>query len=453
MEPVYLSVTALTKYIKRKFDADPYLERVYLTGEISNYRPRPGHQYFSLKDDHAVISAVMYKGRFDKLTFKPKEGMKVMLIGRVNVYESGGTYNIMVEHMEPDGVGALYQAFSELKEKLAREGLFSLPKKQLPLFPKRIAIVTSPSGAVIRDIMTTVKRRYPIVQLVLYPTIVQGKDSAANIIKNLQAIENKGDFDVVIVARGGGSIEDLWSFNEETVVRQIAAMSAPVISSVGHETDTTLADFVADVRAATPTAAAELSVPVLNDVIRYIHQIDNRLYQKMRHLHTMQQQRLNRALQSYIFRQPERMYEGYAIKADQVQQRLTNQMQQQIHLRSNELQRLQLRLENRNPAREVQLASNRRQQITGELQRAMDRYLKQKEIRMISSMQSLDLLSPLKIMSRGYTYTTKDGNVIASVKELRSGDKLKVNFSDGYADAEVKQVVEENDYGRKESKF
>lgn len=247
MEPVYLSVTALTKYIKRKFDADPYLERVYLTGEISNYRPRPGHQYFSLKDDHAVISAVMYKGRFDKLAFKPKEGMKVLLIGRVNVYESGGTYNIMVEHMEPDGIGALYQAFSELKEKLTREGLFSLPKKKLPVFPKRIAIVTSPSGAVIRDIMTTVKRRYPIVQLVLYPTIVQGKDSAANIVSNLKLIEDKGDFDTVIVARGGGSIEDLWSFNEEAVVRQIAAMSVPVISSVGHETDTTLADFVCSI--------------------------------------------------------------------------------------------------------------------------------------------------------------------------------------------------------------
>lgn len=443
MEPLYLSVTALTKYIKRKFDADPYLERVYLTGEISNYRPRPGHQYFSLKDDHAVISAVMYKGRFDKLTFTPKEGMKVMLIGRVNVYEAGGTYNIMVEHMEPDGIGALYQAFSELKEKLAREGLFSLPKKKIPVFPKRIAIVTSPSGAVIRDIMTTVKRRYPIVQLVLYPTVVQGKDSAGSIIRNLQTIEQKGDYDLVIVARGGGSIEDLWSFNEETVVRQIAAMTIPVISSVGHETDTTLSDFVADVRAATPTAAAELSVPVLNDVNRYIHQLENRLYQKLRHLHTLQQQRLNRAMQSYIFRQPVRMYEGYAIKADQVQLRLISQMQQQIQLRSTDLERLQLRLENRNPEREVALAEKRRQQLSEQLKRAMERYAKQQEQRLNTAMQSLDLLSPLKIMSRGYTYTTRDGEIVSSVKELQSGDKLKVNFSDGYAEAEVKYVVEE----------
>jgi len=443
LEPLYLSVTALTKYIKRKFDADPYLERVYLTGEISNYRPRPGHQYFSLKDDHAVISAVMYKGRFDKLTFTPKEGMKVMLIGRVNVYEAGGTYNIMVEHMEPDGIGALYQAFSELKEKLAREGLFSLPKKKIPVFPKRIAIVTSPSGAVIRDIMTTVKRRYPIVQLVLYPTVVQGKDSAGSIIRNLQTIEQKGDYYLVIVARGGGSIEDLWSFNEETVVRQIAAMTIPVISSVGHETDTTLSDFVADVRAATPTAAAELSVPVLNDVNRYIHQLENRLYQKLRHLHTLQQQRLNRAMQSYIFRQPERMYEGYAIKADQVQLRLISQMQQQIQLRSTDLERLQLRLENRNPEREVALAEKRRQQLSEQLKRAMERYAKQQEQRLNTAMQSLDLLSPLKIMSRGYTYTTRDGEIVSSVKELQSGDKLKVNFSDGYAEAEVKYVVEE----------
>jgi exodeoxyribonuclease VII large subunit len=443
LEPLYLTVTALTKYIKRKFDADPYLDRVYLTGEISNFRVRPRHQYFSLKDDNAVISAVMYKREFDKLKFTPKEGMKVLVVGRVNVYEASGIYNIVIEHMEPDGVGALYQAFSELKEKLSNEGLFSLPKKILPQFPKRIAIVTSPSGAVIRDIMTTVKRRYPIVQLVLFPTIVQGKDAAPNIVRNLQAIEAKGDFDVVIVARGGGSIEDLWPFNEEAVVRQIAAMAMPVISSVGHETDTTLSDFVADVRAATPTAAAELSVPVLSDVLRHIDQLDNRLYQKIRNTLSLQQQRLNRSMHSYIFRQPERMYEGYTVKLDQMQLRLANQMANQLQLQKNQLQRLQMRLENKSPVRDVMQAQQQLTQTEDALQKAMQRYLQQKQQQLANGMQSLDLLSPLKIMLRGYSYTTKDGNIVNAVKQLQSGDKLKVNFADGYAEAEVKRVVEE----------
>jgi len=443
LEPLYLTVTALTKYIKRKFDADPYLDRVYLTGEISNFRVRPRHQYFNLKDDNSVISAVMYKREFDKLKFTPKEGMKVLVVGRVNVYEASGVYNIVIEHMEPDGVGALYQAFSELKEKLSNEGLFSLPKKILPRFPKRIAIVTSPSGAVIRDIMTTVKRRYPIVQLVLFPTLVQGKEAAQNIVRNLQAIQAKGNFDVVIVARGGGSIEDLWPFNEEVVVRQIAEMTIPVISSVGHETDTTLADFVADVRAATPTAAAELSVPILTDVLRQIDQLDNRLYQKMRNTLSLQQQQLNRSMHSYIFRQPERIYEGYTVKLDQMQLRLTNQMINQLSVQENQLQRLQLRLGNISPAKEVLRAKQQAAQMEETLQKAMQRYMLQKQQKLANGIQSLDLLSPLKIMSRGYSYTTKEGSIVNAVKQLQSGDKLRINFADGYAESEVKRVVEE----------
>lgn len=443
MEPLYLTVTALTKYIKRKFDADPYLDRVYLTGEISNFRVRPRHQYFNLKDDNAVISAVMYKREFDKLKFTPKEGMKVLVVGRVNVYEASGVYNIVIEHMEPDGVGALYQAFSELKEKLSNEGLFSLPKKILPRFPKRIAIVTSPSGAVIRDIMTTVKRRYPIVQLVLFPTLVQGKEAAPNIVRNLQEIQAKGNFDVVIVARGGGSIEDLWPFNEEAVVRQIAEMTIPVISSVGHETDTTLADFVADVRAATPTAAAELSVPILNDVLRQIDQLDNRLYQKMRNTLSLQQQQLNRSMHSYIFRQPERIYEGYTVKLDQMQLRLTNQMINQLSAQKNQLQRLQMRLGNISPAREVLRAKQQAAQMEETLQKAMQRYMLQKQQKLANGIQNLDFLSPLKIMARGYSYTTKEGSIVNAVKQLQSGDKLRINFADGYAESEVKRVVEE----------
>ncbi|MBT1019830.1 exodeoxyribonuclease VII large subunit, partial [Enterococcus faecium] len=280
MAQEYLTVTTLTKYLKRKFDADPYLERVYLTGEISNFRLRANaHQYFSLKDDHAKISAIMFKGAFQKLRFQPKEGMKVLVVGRISLYEAGGSYQIYVEHMEPDGIGALYQELEERKEKLMKEGLFQGPKKMLPRFPKRIAVLTSPSGAVIRDIITTVKRRYPIVQLVLFPTVVQGNQAADNVVRNIQRVEEMGNFDTMIIGRGGGSIEDLWPFNEERVARAIYQANTPVISSVGHETDTTIADLVADVRAATPTAAAELAVPVLSEELMRIQERQARLQQ------------------------------------------------------------------------------------------------------------------------------------------------------------------------------
>ena len=251
MKENYLTVSALTKYLKQKFDRDPYLQQVYLTGEISNFRLRANsHQYFSLKDDGAKISAVMFKGAFNKLKFKPEEGQKVLVIGRITLYEGSGNYQINIEHMEPDGVGALYQALRQLQEKLAKEGLFSAPKKALPHFPKKIAVVTSPSGAVIRDIITTIKRRYPICEITLFPTLVQGTQAALDIAKNINYADSLG-FDTMIIGRGGGSIEDLWPFNEEIVARSIFQAKTPIISSVGHETDTTIADLVADLRAPT----------------------------------------------------------------------------------------------------------------------------------------------------------------------------------------------------------
>jgi exodeoxyribonuclease VII large subunit len=223
MTETYLTVTALTKYIKHKFEADPYLERVFLTGEISNFRMRPNaHQYFSLKDDKAKISAIMFKGAFNKLKFQPEEGMKVLVIGRISLYEPGGSYQIYIEHMEPDGVGALYQALEKRKKALQEEGLFKEAFKQpLVKYPKKIAVITSPSGAVVKDIITTTKRRYPIVQLVVFPTLVQGDKAADDIVKRIKEVDALGDFDTMIVGRGGGSIEDLWPFNEERVVRAI----------------------------------------------------------------------------------------------------------------------------------------------------------------------------------------------------------------------------------------
>lgn len=248
--PDYLSVTHLTKYLKMKFDRDPYLERVYLTGQVSNFRKRPSHQYFSLKDEGAVIQATMWAGAYKKLGFDLEEGMKVNVIGRIQIYEPSGSYSIIIEKAEPDGVGALALQFEQLKNKLAAQGYFEDKHKQsLPQFVTKIGVLTSPSGAVIRDIITTVSRRFPGVEILLFPTKVQGEGSAQEVVANIKKANQRDDLDLLIVGRGGGSIEDLWAFNEEEVVRAIFESHLPIISSVGHETDVTLADFVADRRA------------------------------------------------------------------------------------------------------------------------------------------------------------------------------------------------------------
>lgn len=445
MSKQYLTVSALTKYIKRKFDADPYLERVFLTGEISNYRKRPYHQYFSIKDDHALIQGVMYRQEFSRLKFDLKDGMKVLLIGRVNVYEPSGNYNIIIEHMEPDGVGALYLAYEELKKKLAQEGLFSLPKKQLPLYPKKIAVVTSPSGAVIRDIMTTIKRRYPIAQLVLYPTVVQGKGSAASIVTNLKRINQSDEYDLAIIGRGGGSIEDLWSFNEEAVIRQIVAMNIPIISSVGHETDTTLSDLAADVRAATPTAAAEISVPVLSEVIQGVKNQEQRLYHSTKSKLTLQQEKLTHFMQSYVFRQPQRLYEGHLIKLDQQTTQLQTIMSQHVRFEKREQEQLYSRLFQVNPLRKIDQLTNDWQQLDKELESNMKQLMTGKRQSFTHAVESLDLLSPLKVMTRGYAYVSTDQTIIKSINDVTVGESVSIHLSDGKITAEVKEVKEIND--------
>ncbi|WP_414841344.1 exodeoxyribonuclease VII large subunit [Enterococcus saccharolyticus] len=443
MTQKYLSVTALTKYLKRKFDVDPYLERVFLTGEISNFRLRPNHQYFSLKDDGAKISAVMFKGAFDKLTFRPEEGMKVMAVGRISLYEASGNYQIYVEHMEPDGVGALYQAYEQLKEKLNKEGLFQAPKKVLPRYPKRIAVLTSPSGAVIRDIITTTRRRYPIAQIVLFPTVVQGEKAADDVVKNIARVEAMGNFDTMIIGRGGGSIEDLWPFNEERVARAIFEASTPVISSVGHETDTTIADLVADVRAATPTAAAELAVPVLTDEILRIEERQARLIQAYANQMQRKDERFQRVQNSYLFRQPERLYEAQSLKLDQLQQRLFQQMQTLVYEKERAANQTVHRLAQVVPTARVRESQQQVNYLSERLDKQIQRIFEQKQRQFQQTIQSLDLLSPLKIMGRGYSYTTKE-TVVKSVQELTVGDVLDVHYQDGQAKVEVLEIKEED---------
>ena len=443
MNEEYVTVSALTKYIKYKFDKDPHLGRVYLTGEISNFRLRPTHQYFSLKDENAIISATMFQSAFKKIQFRPEEGMKVLVIGKVSVFEKSGQYQINIEHMEPDGVGALYLAYEQLKKKLEAEGLFSLPKKPIPQFPKKIAILTSESGAVIQDIQTTVARRFPIVQLVLYPTVVQGVHAVNSILRNLDLVEQE-DYDVVIIGRGGGSIEDLWAFNEEPVVRRVAELSIPVISSVGHETDTTLIDFVSDMRAATPTAAAEIATPVLIEIHQQLRNLQTRLEQALSRQLQIKRERMQALAKASIFQNPERIYQVYQQRVDQLEMRLQQMMQQSVQHKRQQLVKNQHRLELGSPSRRVQTEKQALQYLAKRLEQAQGQLMKDKKQQFQRAIQQLDLLSPLKIMNRGYGILQQDETIIKSVDQLEVNQELTIQLVDGTVRSKVTSVEKGN---------
>ena len=437
----YLTVTALTKYIARKFTYDPYLERVYLVGEISNFRLRERHQYFSIKDENAKIEAVMFQSNFNRIKFVPEDGMKVLVTGRIEVYEQTGKYQINIETMQPDGVGALYQAYEQLKAKLAQEGVFSRPKRPLVKFPKRIAVITSPSGAVIRDIITTTRRRYPIVQLVLFPAEVQGEYAKDSLVGRLKEVNARGDFDTIIIGRGGGSIEDLWPFNEEAVARAIADSKIPVISSVGHETDTTLSDLAADVRAATPTAAAELATPVLADEILKLKDYQVRLAQAMKRIIQLKQQRLLKLEKSYIFRQPERLYDGFMQKIDLLETRLLGNVQQKLQAEHQRLLVLNGRLQKCSPQQLIQERQHRVANLEEHLIERTKNLVTAKEQQYLRANHALALLNPLNVMGRGFSYVTDSNDqVIKSVNFLTIHDQLNLHLKDGTAQVEVQKV-------------
>lgn len=443
MNEEYVTVSALTKYIKYKFDKDPHLGRVYLTGEISNFRLRPTHQYFSLKDENAIISATMFQSAFKKIQFRPEEGMKVLVIGKVSVFEKSGQYQINIEYMEPDGIGALFLAYEQLKKKLESEGLFSLPKKPIPQFPKKIAILTSESGAVIQDIQTTVARRFPIVQLVLYPTVVQGVHAVNSILKNLDLVEQE-DYDVVIIGRGGGSIEDLWAFNEEPVVRRVAELSIPVISSVGHETDTTLIDFVSDMRAATPTAAAEIATPVLMEIHQQLRNLQTRLEQALTRQLQIKRERMQALANASIFQNPERIYQVYQQRVDQLELRLQQMMQQSVQQKRQQLLKNQHRLELGSPSRRVQTEKQALQYLAKRLEQAQIQLMKDKKQQFQRAIQQLDLLSPLKIMNRGYGILQQEETIIKSVEQLEVKQELTIQLVDGTVRSKVTSVEKGN---------
>ena len=438
----YLSVTTLTKYLKMKFDKDPYLERVYLTGQVSNFRKRPTHQYFSLKDDHAVIQATIWSGIYQKLGFDLEEGMKINVIGRVQVYEPSGSYSIIIEKAEPDGVGALAIQFEQLKKKLTEEGLFQESFKQpLPQFSKRIGVVTSRSGAVIRDIITTVSRRFPGVDILLYPTKVQGEGAAEEIARNIARANQRDDLDLLIIGRGGGSIEDLWAFNEETVVRAIFESRLPVISSVGHETDVTLADFVADRRAATPTAAAELATPVTKlDLLTHLQNQEKRMATAVRNVLSKKQESLKKCSQSVIFRQPERLYDGYLQRLDQLQLRLKQSLRTRISDNKQVVQARTHQLVQLSPIVKIQRYQDRLGQLDKLLssQMALVYDAKVAEVKRLS--EALLMLDTSRIVARGYAIVKKEESVVDSVGSLKKKDQVTLLMRDGRVELEVKDV-------------
>ena len=441
----YLSVTTLTKYLKMKFDKDPYLERVYLTGQVSNFRKRPTHQYFSLKDDRAVIQATIWSGIYQKLGFDLEEGMKINVIGRVQVYEPSGSYSIIIEKAEPDGVGALAIQFEQLKKKLSEEGLFQERFKQaIPQFAKRIGVVTSRSGAVIQDIITTVSRRFPGVEIVLYPTKVQGEGAAEEIARNIARANEREDIDVLIIGRGGGSIEDLWAFNEEIVVRAIFESRLPIISSVGHETDVTLSDFVADKRAATPTAAAELATPVTKlDLLTYLKNQEKRMATAVQNTLSKKKEALRTLSQSVIFRQPERLYDGYLQRVDQLQLRLKQSINTKLVRQQQKVLEQVHRLEQLSPINKIHRYQDRLLQLEKLLrsQMAVVYDAKVAEVKRLS--EALLMLDTSRIVARGYAIVKKEDTVLSSAKDLKKTDQVTLMMRDGQVELEVKDVKTE----------
>jgi len=399
MNDKYLTVSVINRYIKHKLDNDENLQKVFIKGEISNFKAHStGHLYFSIKDETSKINAIMFSRSAANLTFTPIDGTKVLITGRISVYESTGNYQIYVDDMQEDGLGNLYIEFEKLKKKLESEGLFdSKYKKPIPKYPDKIGVITANTGAAIKDILTTIKRRYPIAQVILFPSLVQGDNAASDIVKNIELSKNY-DLDVLIVGRGGGSIEDLWPFNEEIVARAIFECDIPIISAVGHEIDFTIADFVSDLRAPTPTAAAELAVPNLVDLNKYINQLNIRLNETILKKVNIQKLYLDSYKNSYIIKNPMILYENKKQKLDLINEKINSC--------------ILLKLEN-------------------------------KRIMLETIIDKLNLVNPLNILKRGFSLAYKDDKIVTSSKNIKENDLIKLRFSEGVASVRVEEIIDE----------
>ena len=416
MKNKYLTVEALTKYLKFKFDSDVNLKTVYLKGEISNFKAHTtGHFYFSLKDEYSKINAIMFSSNNKKLLFTPTEGMKVLVRGRISIYEATGNYQIYIDEMLEDGLGNLHIAFEQLKEKLSKEGLFEqVHKKPIPKIPNRVGVVTAATGAAVKDIISTIKRRFPICEILLFPSLVQGDNAAPDIVKKIEQA-NDHDLDVLIVGRGGGSIEDSWPFNEEIVARAIFNSRIPIISAVGHEIDYTISDFVSDLRAPTPTAAAELAVPNIVDLTHNLNQIAIRLNESIYNQINFKKLYLDSVKNSFVIKNPMIMYENK-------QQKLDNIIEKINQLLSYKLERNKVLLNN--------LKNN------NILLNPIHLY-KPKKLELTNIISKLELLNPLSILKRGYTLTYIDNKIVKSVDDINIDTKLKIKFYDGIITTKV----------------
>ena len=417
MNDKYITVTQLTRYIKYKIDNDVNLNEVFLKGEISNFKAHSrGHFYFTLKDEGSRINAIMFASSTRNIKFMPEDGMKVLVTGKISVFEANGAYQIYVNDMLEDGVGNLYIAYEQLKKRLEEEGLFKeIYKKPIPKIPNRIGVITAPTGAAIKDIISTIKRRWPLCEVYLFPALVQGEDAKEDIVKQIKRADDEYDLDTLIVGRGGGSIEDLWAFNEEIVARAIFECNTPVISAVGHEIDFTIADFVADLRAPTPTGAAEMAVPQLSDVLNYLNQIKIRLNNTVINQIKVNRKKLDSIRSSNIFKNPTMIYQTKEMIFDNLVEKLKFNMINLTNVKGKDLIRLKNSYVLKNPYQLLDKKSN-------------------KYLNLVSK---LETLSPLLTLKRGYTMTKKDGKVISSCKKIKKGDSIEIEFRDGSIEAEV----------------
>lgn len=416
MDEKYLKISDLNNYIKKILDNDAFLNKVYLKGEISNFKNHTrGHLYFTLKDDTSRINAVMFYGNASKLTFVPEDGMNVLVEGRISAYPASGSYQIYVDNMQPDGLGALYIEYEALKKKLASEGLFaSEHKKPIPKYPNRIGVITASTGAAVKDIMSTIKRRYPICEAILFPCLVQGKQAAQDIVKQIKRADEYG-VDTIIVGRGGGSIEDLWAFNEEIVAHAIYDCMTPVISAVGHEIDWTIADYVADLRAPTPTGAAEMAVPTVLDVNNLLNNLKIRLNKNIKNMVNTKFIKWRSLKNNFILKNPMAMYEVKEQKLDTLLDFLTKDIKNILQTNEAKLKELKVSYVFKNP---MSLFDKKRNDYT-------------------LLINTLKLVNPLGILEKGYSLVDINGHIIKNSSEVSIDDILNIRLREGKIKAKV----------------
>ena len=419
IEKEYLKISDLNNYIKGLLDSDIFLNRVYLKGEISNFKNHTrGHLYFTLKDDTSRINAVMFLNNALKLTFEPEDGMNVLVEGRISAYPSQGSYQIYIDKMEPDGLGALYIEYEKLKKKLSEKGYFDETHKvPIPKFPKRIGVITASTGAAVRDIMSTIKRRFPMTEAILFPCLVQGKDAAPDIVRQIKRADKYG-VDTIICGRGGGSIEDLWAFNEEIVADAIYNCETPIISAVGHEIDWTIADFVADLRAPTPTGAAEMSVPTVSDVLTLINNYKIRLNKNIKNMVNTKFIKLRSLKQSFILKNPMAMYEVKEQKLDNLMDLLNKNMLNVIQSKEIRFNKIKMSYVLQNPNVLIDNKKNKYEIL----------------------LNTLKLVNPLGILEKGYSLVEADKKIIKSSKDIKVNDLVNIKLHEGNLKAKVTEV-------------